>query len=151
VQPSAETGKTIWEDAERLTEVNRRLLANFLEAMADSLPKRVLLQFGMKYYGVHLGPANYPREKADPRVGEQNEPNYYYAQHDYPQDFCGRHGTEWVDATGLGARRRARCGHEHRASARHVCLDVPRAGRTARLSGRHRRMASARPRVPPQC
>lgn len=75
------------------------LLANFLEglALADSLPKRALLQFGMKYSGVHLGPATYPQEEADPRVGLQNEPNFYYAQHDYLKEFCSRHGIEWVD------------------------------------------------------
>ncbi|TPN85589.1 SDR family oxidoreductase [Mesorhizobium sp. CU2] len=99
LQPPAEPGRTIWEDAERLTAVNLKLLENFLEglALAGSLPKRVLVQFGMKYYGVHLGPANYPQEESDPRVGEALEPNFYYAQHDHLKAFCARHGIEWVE------------------------------------------------------
>jgi nucleoside-diphosphate-sugar epimerase len=99
VQPPAEEGRTIWEDAETLTAVNLKLLSNFLEGLeqAGALPRRVLVQFGMKYYGVHLGPGNWPQEESDPRVGEDNEPNFYYAQHDYLKAFCARHGIEWVE------------------------------------------------------
>ncbi|RVD33465.1 SDR family oxidoreductase [Mesorhizobium sp. M4A.F.Ca.ET.020.02.1.1] len=99
LQPPAEPGRTIWEDAERLTEVNLKLLSNFLEGLvlAGSLPKRVLVQFGMKYYGVHLGPVAYPQEESDPRVGEALEPNFYDAQHDYLKAFCARHGINWVE------------------------------------------------------
>lgn len=99
VQPPAEAGRTIWEDAERLTAVNLKLLANMLEGLelAGALPKRVLVQFGMKYYGVHLGPGTWPQEESDPRVGQHLEPNFYYAQHDYLKAFCAKHGIEWVE------------------------------------------------------
>lgn len=46
------------------------LLSNFLEALplASAIPKRVLIQFGQKWHGVHLGATNIPDEEDDPRI-----------------------------------------------------------------------------------
>lgn len=70
-------------------------MRNFLEgqALSKTLPKRVLLQFGAKYYGVHLGPAAVPLEESDPRV--TLEPNFYYPQDDFLREFAQKHGIEW--------------------------------------------------------
>lgn len=69
-----------------------QLLYNFLNglALSKTLPKRVLLQLGAKYYGVHLGPAATPQEESDPRVGL--EPNFYYNQEDCLREFAQKHG-----------------------------------------------------------
>lgn len=72
-----------------------QLLSNFLESLAlsKSLPKRILLQLGAKYYGIHLGPAAVPQEETDPRVNL--EPNFYYAQEDCLRNFTEKHGIGW--------------------------------------------------------
>jgi nucleoside-diphosphate-sugar epimerase len=97
LQPPADEGKSLWENAELLTQTNLTMLSNFLEALplANSLPKRIIIQFGMKYYGVHLGPTAVPQEEDDPRI--DFEPNFYYAQHDYLKAFCERHNIGWKD------------------------------------------------------
>jgi hypothetical protein len=72
------------------------MLRTFLEALniAKILPKRVLIQFGAKYYGLHLGPATTPQEETDARVN-LFEPNFYYVQDDVLQRFCKEHGIHW--------------------------------------------------------
>jgi hypothetical protein len=59
-----------------------RLLSSFLEGLEinKTIPKRVLLQLGAKYYGLHLGPTTIPQEESDPRV--LMSPNFYYSQED---------------------------------------------------------------------
>lgn len=73
-----------------------QLLRNFLEglALAQALPKSVLLQLGGKYYGAHLGPIPVPPEESDPRV--HLEPNFYYNQEDLLKEFAAKHGISWV-------------------------------------------------------
>lgn len=62
-------------------------------ALAQTVPKRVLLQLGAKYYGVHLGPSTVPQEESDPRV--LIEPNFYYPQEDYLVKFAQHHNIGW--------------------------------------------------------
>lgn len=71
------------------------LLKNFLEglALSNSLPKRVLLQLGAKYYGLHHGPTAVPQEESDSRVNI--EPNFYYSQEDCLRQFAEKHGVGW--------------------------------------------------------
>lgn len=99
-RPSLDRGKRKYE----LTRPTARLLSNFLEGLALSatpttpLPKRILLQTGAKYYGVHLGPAPTPQEETDPRVPTTKgsfEPNFYYNQEDYLIAFARKHGIGW--------------------------------------------------------
>lgn len=72
-----------------------QLLSNFLESLElnEAIPKRVLLQLGAKYYGLHLGPALTPQEESDPRV--LTEPNFYYPQEDRLKEFAQKHGVGW--------------------------------------------------------
>jgi len=69
-----------------------RLLQNFLTALdqASITPKRVLLQTGLKNYGVHLGPVNVPCEEHDARV-ELGQVNFYYVQEDILTAYCNSH------------------------------------------------------------
>ncbi|KAF9894268.1 hypothetical protein FE257_007770 [Aspergillus nanangensis] len=82
--------------AEDLVKVNTQLLQNFLEAqaLANALPKTILLQLGAKYYGVHLGPTKLPQEETDPRIAL--EPNFYYPQEDYLISFAHQHNLNWI-------------------------------------------------------
>ena len=61
--------------------------------LSNAIPKRILLQLGAKYYGVHLGPTQVPQEEDDPRV--LIEPNFYYPQEDKVIEFCRQHGSHW--------------------------------------------------------
>lgn len=114
IQPAPKEGGGIWSAAEELVKVNGmynliflnnrsklmhqtvQLLHNFLEglALAQALPKTVLLQLGAKYYGLHLGPISLPPEESDPRV--HLEPNFYYNQEDLLKDFASKHGISWA-------------------------------------------------------
>lgn len=68
------------------------MLRNFLDALdiAGIKPKRILLQTGLKNYGVHLGPVHVPCDEDDPRVNI-GPPNFYYRQEDVLFDFCKSH------------------------------------------------------------
>ncbi|KAI0009515.1 hypothetical protein F4779DRAFT_617551 [Xylariaceae sp. FL0662B] len=97
IQPKPPAGGSIWSAAEELVRVNKTLLNNFLEGLAgaSAIPKRILLQLGAKYYGVHLGPVAVPEEESDPRV--LLEPNFYYDQEDVLTAFCAAHpGCGWT-------------------------------------------------------
>ena len=74
------------------------VLSNFLEALplASALPKRIFIQFGGKWYGVHLGQTDIPDEETDPRL--DLEPNLYYTQHDILESFCAKHRIGWNTA-----------------------------------------------------
>lgn len=85
------------EAADNLTEVNGRLLQNFLTALesADIRPKRIVLQTGLKNYGVQLGPVNVPCREDDPRVGI-GLTIFYYRQEDILWEYCRKHPeTAW--------------------------------------------------------
>lgn len=71
------------------------MLVNFLEGLAlnSTIPKRVLLQLGAKYYGLHRGPTSLPQEESDPRI--LTGPNFYYDQEDYLQAFAKQHQIGW--------------------------------------------------------
>lgn len=74
------------------------LLLNFLGALvfASALPKGFFIQFGGKWYGIHLGATDVPDEESDPRV--ELEPNLYYTQHDILASFCSKHNISWNSA-----------------------------------------------------
>lgn len=74
------------------------VLSNFIEALplASALPKRIFIQFGGKWYGVHLGQTDIPDEETDPRL--DLEPNLYYTQHDILEAFCAKHKIGWTSA-----------------------------------------------------
>ncbi|OJJ57292.1 hypothetical protein ASPSYDRAFT_1049617 [Aspergillus sydowii CBS 593.65] len=95
IQPKPKEGAPIWSAVDELVRINTLLLRNFLEmfALAQTVPKRVLLQLGAKYYGVHLGPSTVPQEESDPRV--LIEPNFYYPQEDYLVKFAQHHNIGW--------------------------------------------------------
>jgi hypothetical protein len=85
------------EAADNLTEVNGRLLQNFLSALdlASIKPKRILLQTGLKNYAVNLGPVNVPTREDDPRV-TIGSPIFYYRQEDVMLKWCDSHPeTSW--------------------------------------------------------
>ena len=71
------------------------ILSNLLEglALANVLPKRIFVQYGQKWYGVHLGATSIPDEESDPRLAL--EPNLYYTQHDLLTAFCSKHNISW--------------------------------------------------------
>ena len=71
------------------------ILSNFLEALplASAIPKRIFIQFGQKWFGVHLGATDIPDEETDPRL--DLEPNLYYTQHDILETFCKKHSIGW--------------------------------------------------------
>ena len=61
---------------------NLALLQNLLGPIQKAAPKltRVVLNEGLKAYGVHLGPFKTPAKETDPR---HLPPNFYYAQEDH--------------------------------------------------------------------
>lgn len=72
-------------------------MSNFPEGLAisKSIPRRVLLQLGAKYYGVHLGPSVVLQEESDDRV--HLEPNFHYPQEDFLGDFALSLTQEFVE------------------------------------------------------
>ncbi|KAL9097151.1 MAG: hypothetical protein Q9165_000578 [Trypethelium subeluteriae] len=98
IQIDPKEGAGLWSNAEEMSRVNTELLSNFLESLppANIKPKRIMLQTGAKYYGIHLGPSSTPNEEDDPRV--LLEPNFYYPQQDYLSQYCQKHGIGWNEA-----------------------------------------------------
>ncbi|KAF1956958.1 NAD dependent epimerase/dehydratase family protein-like protein [Byssothecium circinans] len=96
VQAQPKEGKGLWSDAKEMCRVNVALLKNFCDALplANIKPKRIMLQTGAKNYGIHLGPAVTPQEEHHPRV--TLEPNFYYPQEDYLDNFCTKQGIQWT-------------------------------------------------------
>lgn len=84
-----------WNAIDRSADL---VLTNFLEALplASALPKRIFIQFGGKWYGVHLGQTDNPDEETDSRL--DLEPNLYYTQHDILGAFCAKHKIGWNSA-----------------------------------------------------
>jgi hypothetical protein len=96
VQPPPLEGQSLWSDVETITTQNVALLSNFLNALplANVIPKRVLLQTGAKYYGLHLGPTPTPMEEDDARHGIQG--NFYFPQEDLLAEWCAKYHSTWV-------------------------------------------------------
>ena len=69
-----------------------QILKSFLTALdqASITPKRILLQTGLKNYGVHQGPVSVPCDENDPRV-ELGQANFYYTQEDILAEYCRSH------------------------------------------------------------
>lgn len=61
--------------------------------MAEALPKRIFIQFGQKWFGVHLGGTDNPDEETDDRL--TLEPNLYYTQADILSAFCSKYNIGW--------------------------------------------------------
>ncbi|KAK5165801.1 uncharacterized protein LTR77_008724 [Saxophila tyrrhenica] len=79
------------DSAQKLCDINGRLLQNFLQAlnMASISPKRLLLQTGLKNYQCHQGPAKAPFNETDPRLdSDELGPNFYFTQEDILFDYC---------------------------------------------------------------
>ncbi|TKA78924.1 hypothetical protein B0A55_03926 [Friedmanniomyces simplex] len=94
-------GALQWND-HRLVDTNTAILSNFLSALplANALPKRVVIQWGGKWYGVHLGASQVPLTEdqlplIDPETGEQDK-NLYYTQHALVTAFTAQHGISWA-------------------------------------------------------
>ena len=96
VQPPPLEGKGLWSDVEETTKQNVALLSNLLQALplANIKPKRILLQCGAKYYGLHLGPTSTPMEEEDPRHGIEG--NFYFPQEDVLKEYCEKNDATWV-------------------------------------------------------
>ncbi|KAI0468463.1 hypothetical protein F4859DRAFT_517017 [Xylaria cf. heliscus] len=85
------------EVAQDLIRVNVPMFRNLLDALplADTTPKRILLQTGGKNYGVHAGRARTPLVESDPQPRRVAD-NFYYHQEDLLKAFCAKHpGTSW--------------------------------------------------------
>ncbi|KAJ6145387.1 hypothetical protein N7470_009282 [Penicillium chermesinum] len=78
------------------TTTSAKLLGNFLGALEvnKTIPQRILLQLGAKYYGLHEGPAIAPQEESDPRL-LGGPPNFYYHQEDMLKEFAAKHKVGW--------------------------------------------------------
>ncbi|EHA25443.1 hypothetical protein ASPNIDRAFT_186699 [Aspergillus niger ATCC 1015] len=81
-------------DFKVLKEKNVPLFRNFLDAVDAVCPalRRVSLQTGGKYYGVHLGPVKVPLEESFSRYDDQGF-NFYYNQEDYLREAQKRRNT----------------------------------------------------------
>lgn len=105
VQLSAEerkysSGKGHADAAEKLAQINGQILQSFLTALdqASITPKRILLQTGLKNYGVQQGPVNVPCDENDPRV-ELGQANFYYNQEDILFQYCRSHSETSYNVT----------------------------------------------------
>ncbi|KAK3670394.1 hypothetical protein LTR78_009747 [Recurvomyces mirabilis] len=98
-------GALNWED-ERLVQKNTTLLANTLDSLpilasetGSKLPKRITIQYGGKWYGLHLGLQPVPMLEDPERTGTPQPPlipgyedkNLYYTQHAVLTAFCTEH------------------------------------------------------------
>ncbi|KAJ5969668.1 hypothetical protein N7501_005916 [Penicillium viridicatum] len=89
-RPTPEDGEAVWSKDD-LVVGNKTLLVNFLEGLElnNTVPKRVILQLGAKYYGLHRSPTGCPQVESDPRI--LSGPKFYYHQDDYLQAFAKKH------------------------------------------------------------
>ena len=98
-------GALDWEDR-RLVEQNTALLSNLLNSLPDlasrtssKLPKRIIIQYGGKWYGLHLGNQPVPmledpertRAPQPPPMQGYEDKNLYYTQHAILTAFCSNH------------------------------------------------------------
>ena len=96
LQPPPENGAPAWSNAQELSDVNSKLLRNFLSALptAGIQPQRVLLQTGAKNYGIHIGRTRSPCVESDPQPAHL-APNFYYSQEEALFAYCKEHGVGW--------------------------------------------------------
>lgn len=83
--------------AKALIDTNAPMFDNLLQALplANSVPKRILLQTGGKNYGMHLGRVRTPMIESDPQPRHIAD-NFYYHQEDMLKEFCNKFpGTFW--------------------------------------------------------
>jgi len=76
-------------------KTNVALLKNIVDAVDKHAPKleRVLLNEGLKYYGVHLGKFKTPAKEDDPRPAQHH---FYHTQEDYMKARAEPRPWEWV-------------------------------------------------------
>ncbi|VUC32359.1 unnamed protein product [Clonostachys rosea] len=90
--------------AKALIDTNVPMFQNLLEALplANTLPKRILLQTGGKNYGMHVGRVRTPMVESDPQP-RQIADNFYYQQEDVLKTFCSRFpDTAWNNVRPFG-------------------------------------------------
>lgn len=83
--------------AKALIDTNAPMFENLLKALplANTVPKRILLQTGGKNYGMHLGRVRTPMIESDPQPRHVAD-NFYYHQEDMLKAFCNRFpSTSW--------------------------------------------------------
>ncbi|KAA8911072.1 hypothetical protein TRICI_003934 [Trichomonascus ciferrii] len=92
-------------DPDEATEINGKMLSNFIEALtqtgATKQLKRFILTCGFKQHGVHLGPVKQPSEESDPLItnditGGSWPSNFYYKQEQILVDASRNRHWEWV-------------------------------------------------------
>ncbi|KAF4949915.1 hypothetical protein FSARC_13336 [Fusarium sarcochroum] len=79
------------EAAQDLISTNVPMFTNLLEALplANTVPKRILLQTGGKNYGMHLGRVRTPMVESDPQPRHIAD-NFYNHQEDLMKAFCDK-------------------------------------------------------------
>lgn len=80
-----------------LIETNVPMFQNLLYALplANTIPRRILIQTGGKNYGAHVGRVRTPLVESDPQPRHIAD-NFYYHQEDALKSFCEKHpGTAW--------------------------------------------------------
>ncbi|KAH6658239.1 hypothetical protein BKA67DRAFT_656446 [Truncatella angustata] len=80
-----------------LIETNVPMFQNLLDALplADTIPRRILMQTGGKNYGMHVGRVRTPLVESDPQPRHIAD-NFYYHQEDAMRSFCEKFpGTAW--------------------------------------------------------
>lgn len=92
-------------DPDEATEVNSKMLSNFIRALAQTggikQLKRFILTCGFKQHGVHLGTVKQPSEESDPLItndiiGGSWPSNFYYKQEQILVDASRDGNWDWV-------------------------------------------------------
>lgn len=97
LQPESVVDPMHPDAAKGLIETNVPMFQNLLDALplADTVPRRILLQTGGKNYGVHIGRVRTPLVESDPQPRHIAD-NFYYHQEDAMRLFCEKFpGTSW--------------------------------------------------------
>ncbi|KFA67516.1 hypothetical protein S40285_07998 [Stachybotrys chlorohalonatus IBT 40285] len=97
LQPESVLDPMSPEAANALISTNVPMFRNLLDAlpMADTVPRRILLQTGGKNYGMHVGRVRTPMVESDPQPRHIAD-NFYYHQQDDLIVFCDKYpGTAW--------------------------------------------------------
>ncbi|KAK6215899.1 hypothetical protein LQW54_004079 [Pestalotiopsis sp. IQ-011] len=97
LQPKSVIDPMSPEAVEGLIQTNVPMFQNLLDALplADTVPRRILLQTGGKNYGMHVGRVRTPLVESDPQPRHVAD-NFYYHQEDAMSAFCKKFpGTAW--------------------------------------------------------
>ncbi|KAF5637018.1 nad dependent epimerase dehydratase family [Fusarium sp. NRRL 25303] len=97
LQPDSVLDPMSPEAAQSLIDTNVPMFENLLEALplANTVPKRILLQTGGKNYGMHLGRVRTPMIESDLQPRHIAD-NFYYHQEDLLKAFCNKYPeTAW--------------------------------------------------------